>query len=344
MPRRAPRSIRELLRKGGAIEASDVLNSDLIRRLSEQRAILRAQLAEQSSTLLDGHPRIKELKAQIAEVDQQIRSEAEKLARTFENDARQAGARVETLSAGLDGLKQAAGSNNDLDVQLRALEREAKAQRDLLESYLAKYREATARDTIANAPTADARIISRAIPSKTPYFPKKLPTIFVAALATLLLSCGIIATGEILRAPAPPQRARGGDGGVAEARGSRRIPRLACRSQRLAMRQSAILETPGGRSAHRGASAGKPATPVLPHLRSRARCAKDRRVVLVSLPVAVDRLVISGLAVMSSDPRSAGACAMSCAVRARLVKRSRATGCRACISWQREHQGMTPVR
>ena len=35
---------------------------------------------------------------------------------------------------------------------MRALEREAKAQRDLFESYLAKYREATARDSIAAAP------------------------------------------------------------------------------------------------------------------------------------------------------------------------------------------------
>jgi len=46
-------------------------------------------------------------------------------------------------------------------VQLRALERDAKSQRDLLESYLAKYREATSRDTIESAP-ADARVISRA--------------------------------------------------------------------------------------------------------------------------------------------------------------------------------------
>ena len=41
-----------------------------MRRLIEQRITLRAQLAEQSTTLLDQHPRIKELKAQIAEVDQ----------------------------------------------------------------------------------------------------------------------------------------------------------------------------------------------------------------------------------------------------------------------------------
>ena len=71
------RLIREMLQSGKPIEASEVLNSELIRRLSEQRVTLRAQLAEQSSTLLDGHPRIKELKAQLADLDRQIRDEAE---------------------------------------------------------------------------------------------------------------------------------------------------------------------------------------------------------------------------------------------------------------------------
>ena len=52
------RLIREMLQSGKPIEASEVLNSELIRRLSEQRVTLRGQLAEQSSTLLDGHPRI----------------------------------------------------------------------------------------------------------------------------------------------------------------------------------------------------------------------------------------------------------------------------------------------
>ena len=38
------------------------MNSELLRRLSEQQVTLRAQLAEQSSTLLAQHPRIKELR------------------------------------------------------------------------------------------------------------------------------------------------------------------------------------------------------------------------------------------------------------------------------------------
>ena len=161
------RLIREMLQSGKPIEASEVLNSELIRRLSEQRVTLRGQLAEQSSTLLDNHPRIKELKAQLADLDRQIREEASKLSRSLDNDARIASGRVEGLSASLEQLKKQATSTNGNDVQLRALEREAKAQRDLLESYLAKYREANTRENIDAAP-ADGRIISRATVSNAP--------------------------------------------------------------------------------------------------------------------------------------------------------------------------------
>ena len=177
--------IHDMLRSGQPIESSDILNSELIRRLAEQRVTLRAQLAEQSATLLDNHPRIIELKAQIADLNNQIRAEAEIIARSFENDAQLAGARVDTLTASLDQLKSQAATTNGDDVQLRALERDAKSQRDLLESYLAKYREATSRNSLDSTP-ADARVISRATVSNVPAYPKKLPTVLIATFATLL--------------------------------------------------------------------------------------------------------------------------------------------------------------
>src|ERR1700704_2011035 len=145
------RLIKEMLQSGKPIEGSEGLNSELIRRLSEQRVTLRAQLAEQSSTLLDGHPRIKELKAQLADLDRQLREEAGKVSRSLENDARIAAGRVDGLNASLDQLKKQASSYNGQDVQLRALEREGKAKRDPLESYMSKYREANTRDNIAGA-------------------------------------------------------------------------------------------------------------------------------------------------------------------------------------------------
>lgn len=196
------RAISAMLKTGRPVEASEVLNSELVRRLAEQRVTLRAQLAEQSATLLSEHPRIKELRAQIADLDRQLREEASKISRSLENDAKVASARVDGLNASLDQLKRHATSTNSQDIQLRAMEREAKAQRDLLESYLAKYREATARENIDAAPS-EGRIISRAFVSNTPAYPKKLPIVLIATLITLLLTSGYIATAELLRMTAP---------------------------------------------------------------------------------------------------------------------------------------------
>ena len=52
------------------------------------------------------------MRAQIADLDQQIRSEGERLARSLENEAKVAGARLETLSATLDQLKGQAASTS----------------------------------------------------------------------------------------------------------------------------------------------------------------------------------------------------------------------------------------
>lgn len=206
------RLLRDFLRSGRPIESGEILNSEIIRRLNEQRAAVLAQLAEQSSTLGPRHPRIAELQAQRANLDGQLRSEAEKLVRVLENDARFAGARVEALQQNLDQVKRQAGEASEQEVQLRVLEREAKSLRDQLETLLARYRDASARDTLAALP-ADARVISRALVSNVPAFPKKLPTILIVTLGTLLLATTVVVTLALLAGtPAPAAEAEGAGG------------------------------------------------------------------------------------------------------------------------------------
>src|ERR1700709_795150 len=105
-PGSSARLIQEQLKSGKAVEASEVLNSELIRRLSEQRVTLRAQLAEPSPTLLVQHRRIKELKAQLADLDRQLREGAGRVYRSLENDARIASGRGEGLSTSPEQLKK----------------------------------------------------------------------------------------------------------------------------------------------------------------------------------------------------------------------------------------------
>ena len=74
--------IRDMLKQGRVAEIPDVANNDLVRRISEQRVTLKAQLALESRTLLPGHPRIKELNAQLADLDSEMRNAADKAIET----------------------------------------------------------------------------------------------------------------------------------------------------------------------------------------------------------------------------------------------------------------------
>lgn len=190
--------IRDAIKQGRTFEIPDVANNELVRRLIEQRINLRAQIALESRNLLSEHPRIKELNAQLGDLEGQLRAAAERTVRTLENEAKIAGQRVESFTAALDGQKKNVSTANDSEVQLRALEREARTLRDQLEQYMLRYREAVARDA-QNATPADARIISRAIEPGEPSFPKKIPVMLVATLATFLVSLAVLVSRELLR-------------------------------------------------------------------------------------------------------------------------------------------------
>lgn len=195
--------IRDAIKQGRTFEIPDVANNDLIRRLIEQRVTMRAQIAAESRSLLPEHPRIKELNAQLADLEGQLRAAAERAVRTLENEAKIAGQRVESFQAALDGQKKNVSSANDSEVQLRALEREARTLREQLEQYMQRYREAVARDTL-NATPADARIISRAVEPTEPSFPKKVPVVLIATLATFFIALATIVTRELLNGDSKP--------------------------------------------------------------------------------------------------------------------------------------------
>jgi len=190
-------SVRNALENGQAVDAvSNVLDSPVIQRLRESEGNIRAQLADVSTTLLDAHPRMKGLRAQLADVERQITNEIRKVLSSLESNARVARIREQELTAQLNELKAGSAREGEEAVELRSLEREAAAQRDLLETYLGRYREAASR-TQPKALPADARVISRAVPASEAYFPKTGPIIIVSALAAFLLSSIGVMLGEL---------------------------------------------------------------------------------------------------------------------------------------------------
>jgi tyrosine-protein kinase Etk/Wzc len=180
-------SVRKALQNGGSLDSvPEVLSSDLIQRLRERQVELRTNIADLSTTLLGNHPRIRALKSQLADLDGQIRNEAEKIIKGLATQAQTAQARENQLVAGVNTLKAASARAGEQQVELDALQRDANAQRQLLESYMTRYREASSRNNRNYLPV-DARIFSRAVVPSEPYFPKIVPIVSAAFVGSLLL-------------------------------------------------------------------------------------------------------------------------------------------------------------
>ncbi|TCP87259.1 exopolysaccharide transport family protein [Rhizobium sp. PP-CC-2G-626] len=190
-------NVRAALSSGrGAETLNEVVGSAMIQRLKESESQIQNQTADLSTTLLDGHPRIKALRSQLTGIRAQIREETQKILASLENEAKVGELRERQLTQQMNTLKASSAKAGEDEVGLRALEREAAAQRQLLETYLSRYREASSR-TGASAAPADARVISSAVEPTEASFPKILPITIVAAMAAFLLSCVVIMLQEL---------------------------------------------------------------------------------------------------------------------------------------------------
>lgn len=175
---------------------AEVVGSQVVQRLRETEANVQAQIADQSTVLLENHPRLKGLRAQLAGIRQQIVGETRKVLASLDSEAEVSRIRERQLIQQLNELKAASSKAGEEEVGLRALEREAAAQRQLLETYLARYREAASRAD-PNAAPADARVISNAFEPSVPYFPKVIPIVVIVALASLILTAIAIMVGAL---------------------------------------------------------------------------------------------------------------------------------------------------
>ncbi len=188
--------IRANLETGAALNSLDVLNSTLIQNLREQQVLLRAQIAEASATYLPGHPQIRALNAQLADLDEAIRAEANNIMLGFENEAALARGYEAELNAQLNDLRAAAAESNQAEVQLRALERVADAEGQLLETYLALVREAVSRQNSGFVPV-NVRVISPAAAPIEAYYPKPMAMTAIAVIITLMLGAAFLLVREL---------------------------------------------------------------------------------------------------------------------------------------------------
>lgn len=187
---------RRLLRSrtGGLSSAIQVLESDLIQYYREQEADLERREAELSQQYGPRHPLMINLRAEKERFRKTIELEVQKIAEGLRNGAEIARLRVASIEKNLEALKTDMTTANEAGVQLNSLERDAEANRVLLERFQVAFMEANAQQD-ADSQMPGARIISPATIPEKPSFPKA--TLFIAAgfagsiLIGVLLAFGV---------------------------------------------------------------------------------------------------------------------------------------------------------
>lgn len=197
------RSAREMMRAGSADALPDVQKSPLIQNLVQQRVRVERQISELGATLLPGHPRMQQLKAELLGIKRQINTEVGKVVDSLEKEAKVAALREESINKSLAEIKARIVTASPDEVKLRQLENDAKTKREELERLKAQF-EANRVTGKGSAAPVEVEILTTASAASVPVFPKKGAFAALAATATFVLGLALLITRGVLAGARPP--------------------------------------------------------------------------------------------------------------------------------------------
>lgn len=161
----------------------EVLRSPLIQRLKEQEATVLRTVSELATRYGEKHPRMIDARAELAEVRSKIAAEINAIISGLESEVRVARAREDSLRKSLAELESRDAHEETAAVTLRELEREAEASRLMYETFLARFKETSAQESLQEP---DSRIVSPAVTPVVPSYPRRLAWLTSAGVLALL--------------------------------------------------------------------------------------------------------------------------------------------------------------
>lgn len=168
---------------------TEVLSSPLVQQLRSQEIEVMGRISELSVEFGPKHPRMLQVQAELAEIRERIEIEIQNVAAGLENEAEFARARVSSLETSLREVQGQTSEQNKESVRLRALEREASANRTLFETFLGRFKETSSTQGME---TTDARIISKAEVPGGPSYPDRRRQFMNYLLMGFIGACGLV--------------------------------------------------------------------------------------------------------------------------------------------------------
>jgi capsular exopolysaccharide synthesis family protein len=189
--------VQRLLRSGGDIDtAAAVLDSPLIQRLREQEAQVVRKIAELKTQLRDEHPKMVLAQNELADLQDKTRGEVDKIVSSLKNEREIAGVREVNLNKEIASLQSKLDEQHGAEVTLRALDSEVRANKQLYETILSRFKEADVQEQ--GIQEADARVISHAVEPLLPFYPKTKFMVIAAFVLSAMMGIGLAILLEFL--------------------------------------------------------------------------------------------------------------------------------------------------
>lgn len=163
--------------------------------LNGQVMTLNFQLAQLREQFKEGHPKVKELEAQLAQISKAKDLRAKQIMDSLQAEYAQTQKREEELKNAFDGQKAQAAAQSRKSTEIETLKQESGSAKNLYQVLLQRLSET---DIAASIKSSTAGIVERATPPRTPDRPQKKKIAGAAFLIGLVLGVGLVVGREFL--------------------------------------------------------------------------------------------------------------------------------------------------
>lgn len=173
---------------GDGSSIPEVLQSPTIQAMRQQKATLQAQYQDKLNVYKPDFPAMVQLKAQIDELDRQIKAEIGAVRQSIRGQYQIAAREEASLAGNVNSLKSGVMDLRNRSIQYTILQREVDTNRTLYDGLLQRYKEIGVAGGVGNN---NVSVVDAATPPGSPTRPKPLLNLAVAALLGMVL--GVLA-------------------------------------------------------------------------------------------------------------------------------------------------------
>lgn len=179
-----------------ADRTQEAQESRLITELRQQQSQLSQSLTGLSNQFSEDNPRVVDARSRLAELNRKIAEESNRIGSVIQRELAVHQQREAAIKADIERQRQEYDKVNTAMVKMRELERDAQANRVLVNAFLERHKQMQVQGLVVNPA---ATVLARAVEPALPSFPRIPAVLALCAGIAVVLGLGTAAAREFMR-------------------------------------------------------------------------------------------------------------------------------------------------